>query len=198
VPDVRHHGPKKQVPNGEEITMTDIRERIREVLEKGYLISLGTVDDSGVWVADVIYVFDNELSIYWMSIPQSRHSLAIEKKNTIAGTITVSQTPGEKDFGIQLRGVAVKLGITVKLAIAIKYLNKTNGFSVTQIRKALKDGYKWYVLRPEFIELIDQAHFGYNKQRVDFLGRVIQGQGRHFSQVSTPRSAWIKINSKLQ
>ena len=114
-------------------------------MEKGYLISLGTVDDNGVWVADVIYVYDHELSIYWMSSPQSRHSLAIEKNSTISGTITASQTPGEKDFGVQLCGVAAKLGKTVKPAIAMKYLRKTNGFDVTHIRKVLRDGYDWYV-----------------------------------------------------
>jgi uncharacterized protein YhbP (UPF0306 family) len=99
--------------------MLDLRERTGEVLEKGYLISLGTVDDNGVWVADVIYVYDHELSIYWMSSPQSRHSLAIEKNSTISGTITASQTPGEKDFGVQLCGVAAKLGKIVKPAIAL-------------------------------------------------------------------------------
>ena len=136
------------------------------MLEKGHLISLGTVDDGGVWVADVIYVFDDELNIYWMSTPQSRHSLAINKNCTIAGTITVSQTPGQKDLGVQVCGVVAKLGKTVKPGIVLKYLHKTHGCNVAQIEDVLKDGYDWYVLRPEFIELIDQLHFGFNKQRL--------------------------------
>jgi uncharacterized protein YhbP (UPF0306 family) len=147
--------------------MTDIRERTIEVLEKGYLISLGTSDDIGVWVADMIYVFDDELSIYWMSTPQSRHSLAIEKKSMIAGTITVSQSPSDKDFGVQLCGEAEKIGKRVKPIIIIKYLKKTNISDIKQIKKILRDGYDWYVLRPKFIELIDQTHFGNDRKRVE-------------------------------
>ncbi len=45
----------------------DIKQLIKEVLERGYLMSLGTVDDGGVWVSDVIYVFDDDFTMYWMS-----------------------------------------------------------------------------------------------------------------------------------
>ena len=37
-----------------------LKELIKEVLEKGYLMSLATSDGGGVWVADVIYVYDDE------------------------------------------------------------------------------------------------------------------------------------------
>jgi hypothetical protein len=91
------------------------------------LISLGTVDDGGVWVADLIYVSDDDLNIYWMSSPQYRRSLAIDKNCRVAGTITISQTPGSKDLGVQLCGVATKLGKTENPAIATRYLYKTKG-----------------------------------------------------------------------
>ncbi|MBX4200639.1 hypothetical protein KW786_00765 [Candidatus Parcubacteria bacterium] len=42
----------------------DIKKLILEVLEKGYLMSLGTQDSAGVWVCDVIYIFDEDLNIY--------------------------------------------------------------------------------------------------------------------------------------
>ena len=51
----------------------DIKRLIKEVLEKGYLMSLGTVDEGGVWVSDVIYVFDDEFNLYWISDPDTRH-----------------------------------------------------------------------------------------------------------------------------
>ena len=44
----------------------ETKELILEVLEKGYLMSLGTQDGGGVWVADVIYVYDEEMNIYGM------------------------------------------------------------------------------------------------------------------------------------
>ena len=76
--------------------MTNIKQKITEVLEQGYLMSLGTVDDRGVWVADVIYVFDDDLNLYWMSKTFRRHSETIDKTNSqVAGTITISNN-GEK------------------------------------------------------------------------------------------------------
>ena len=60
--------------------MTNIKSLITEVLEKGYLMSLATVDDGGVWVADVIFIYDDALNIYWMSDSDVRHSKAIVKK----------------------------------------------------------------------------------------------------------------------
>ena len=65
----------------------DIKKLIKEVLEKGYLMSLGTVDEGGVWVCDVIYIFDDDLNIYWMSKDFRRHSKAILINPGIAGTI---------------------------------------------------------------------------------------------------------------
>lgn len=67
----------------------DIKELVKEVLKKGYLMSLATLDDGGVWISDVIYIYDNDLSIYWMSDPEVRHSKAISKKNKVAGTIVL-------------------------------------------------------------------------------------------------------------
>jgi uncharacterized protein YhbP (UPF0306 family) len=62
----------------------DIKEKILEVLGKGHLMSLATVDNGGVWVSDVIYVYDDNLNIYWMSDPDVRHSQAIVKNSQVA------------------------------------------------------------------------------------------------------------------
>lgn len=41
-----------------------IKNLIKEVLDQGYLMSLATVDDGGVWVSDVIYIYDDNFNIY--------------------------------------------------------------------------------------------------------------------------------------
>lgn len=61
--------------------MINIRNRVLEVLEQTYLMSLGIQDDGGVWVSDVIFIYDENLNIYWMSDPEARHSRAIIKIN---------------------------------------------------------------------------------------------------------------------
>jgi len=52
--------------------MINIRKRIIEVLDQTHLMSLGTTDDDGIWVADVIFLYDNDLNIYWLSSPDCR------------------------------------------------------------------------------------------------------------------------------
>ena len=86
--------------------MKDIKELIKEVLDNGYLMNLGTLDSRGVWVCDVIYIYDKDLNIYWMSDPEARHSKALIK-NKVAGTITVSWQ-GENNLGIQFERIANK------------------------------------------------------------------------------------------
>ena len=88
--------------------MEDIKQIIKEVLEKGYLMSLATQDSEGIWVADVIYVNDN-FNIYWLSQENTRHSKAIKENPKIAASITLTEKPGQPDIGIQLEGYAEKL-----------------------------------------------------------------------------------------
>jgi len=37
----------------------NLRKLVKQILDKGYLMSLATVDGSGPWVSDVIYVADD-------------------------------------------------------------------------------------------------------------------------------------------
>jgi uncharacterized protein YhbP (UPF0306 family) len=141
--------------------MHDLKKLVKEVLEKGYLMSLGTVDKGGVWVADLIYVSDDELNIYWLSLPQARHSEAILKNPKVAAAVT----PNDKeDVGIQLEGVAEKLdGDVLKIANAY---NKKRGRPLSNKEGEIfkYPGQSWYRLRPKRIELIHDRLFGREKQ----------------------------------
>ena len=88
--------------------MENVKQLIKEVLDQGYLMSLGTVDEGGVWVADVIYIHDDDFNIYWMSDPDVRHSQALLTNKQVSGTITTSR-PKENNIGIQFSGIAEKI-----------------------------------------------------------------------------------------
>ena len=79
---------------------SELVELAKSILDKGYLMSLGVTDESGVWVCDVIYVHDDAMNVYWVSDPEVRHSQAIHKNGQVAATITVSNNPGEDNVGI--------------------------------------------------------------------------------------------------
>ncbi len=144
--------------------MFRIKLLIQEVLEKGYLMSLATIDDGGVWVSDVIYIFDNDLNIYWMSDPGARHSQAILQNNKIAGTITVSGQ-GEDNLGIQFEGIAEKID-GARYDLALKHFSKRKKPVPTETEDVLR-GDSWFVLKPQKIELICERLFGFEKQKYE-------------------------------
>ncbi len=142
----------------------DIKLRIKEVLEQGYLMSLGTIDDGGVWVSDVIYVSDEDFNIYWMSDPEVRHSKAIMHNEKVAGTITLSNKCKEDNLGVQIEGKALKIE-GERFDLAKKHYFKRGKESPKEDQGVL-DGDSWYMLKPSMIELIDEKNFGFDKQKV--------------------------------
>ncbi len=141
----------------------EIKPLIKQILEKGYLMSLATIDDSGVWVSDVIYIYDENLNIYWMSDPKARHSAALQKNPGVAGTITVSGQ-GENNLGIQFKGVAIKIE-GPRFDLATKHYAKRKKPTPKESDDVLQ-GDSWYQLKPGSIELIHEELFGFKKQKV--------------------------------
>ncbi len=144
--------------------MIDIKVRILEVLERGYLMSLGTADSGGVWVAPVIYIFDGSLTLYWMSSPDVRHSKAILENASLAASIALSNVGGEKNLGLQFAGKARKID-GPRYDLALKHFGKRDKPAPPESEDILK-GRSWYELKPDFIELIDEENFGFKKQKI--------------------------------
>lgn len=142
----------------------DIRARVCEVLDRGVIMTLATVDDGGVWASDVAFVHVNEV-IYWMSFEVTRHSRAIVGHPQVAATIRVGE-PGEPELALQISGIAEVINGSrpdVAEAYAAKRERKKDEL-------ALLGGRQWYALRPNFVDLIDEVHFGYQKQKLFYGG----------------------------
>ncbi|MEK7503194.1 MAG: pyridoxamine 5'-phosphate oxidase family protein [Patescibacteria group bacterium] len=143
---------------------TNIKQLIKEVMDKGYLMSLATIDSSGVWVCDVIYIHDENLNIYWKSDPNVRHSKAIIVNNQVAGTITTSG-PGENNLGIQFDGVAEKIEGS-RHDLAIKHYAKRKKSAPKENDDVLQ-GDSWYILKPKKIELINEKLYKFDKKKIE-------------------------------
>lgn len=153
---------RKNIKN---VMENNIKQLVSEVLETGYLMSLATYDNGGVWVSDVIYVYDDELNIYWMSDSDTRHSQAILKNPQVAGTVTISGK-GEDNLGIQFEGAAEKIEES-RPDLAIKHRVKRGKPLPKLGQDILENGELWYVVKPEKIELIYEKLFGFNKQKLE-------------------------------
>ncbi len=141
-----------------------LKELARKVLEDGYLMSLGTADEGGVWVADVIYVHDEQFNLYWVSMPGTRHSRAIEGNNRVACAVTASQEVG-KERALQISGVAEKVDGPL-FELEKKHRTKRRMQTPTRPGEILEDGEVWYVLKPTKVELMHSEPFGYEKKSI--------------------------------
>jgi len=141
-----------------------ILNRVREVFEQTYLMTLATQDDEGVWASDVIFVTDEVDNIFWMSKPGRRHSLAIASSPQVALTMSVTRGPEDTDFGVQISGRAERVE-TVDFELVKKYFRKRNKPEPLSTDDVLGE-HAWYRLVPDRIELIDGKNFGYDRQTV--------------------------------
>lgn len=146
--------------------MEDLRKIVDEVLEKGYLMSLATVDENGPWVSDVIFVNEN-LNIYWLSSENTRHSKAILKNSKTAATITLSNGQGEKNIGLQIEGNTEKIEGDV-FEMAKKHRVKRNKPLPVKEGEILDPGESWYRLTPKKIEIIYEPLWGFEKKNLEF------------------------------
>lgn len=77
------------------------------------------------WVANVYFVHDDELNLYFVSKATTEHCKAIEKNNMVAVAIADSAQPlGKTQKGIQLYGTAKAVNAVEKLGWMFTMWNK--------------------------------------------------------------------------
>lgn len=146
--------------------MEDLKKITKEILEKGYLMSMATVDESGPWVSDVIYVFDDGLNLFWLSHEKARHSQAILKDPRVSATITLSNAKGEDNIGLQIEGKAQKIEGDV-FDMAVKHRAKRGKEAPKKEGEILDPGESWYKVIPSKIEIIYQPKWGFEKKSLE-------------------------------
>jgi uncharacterized protein YhbP (UPF0306 family) len=143
----------------------DLPNLIRNILEKGYLMSLGVADSGGVWVADVLYVHDNAFTLYWLSDVSVRHSKAIEQNPPVAASISLVTSPNDKEVGLQIMGKAEKVTGDI-FDLAVKQCKKRGKPAPQAEGDILGPGESWYALHPSKIEIIHVPLFGWSKKEL--------------------------------
>jgi len=138
---------------------TDLHILLKEILETGYLLSLASVDTSGPWVSDVIYTYDSDLNLYWVSQLKSRHSKAFAQNSKAAGSITVVEKPEGQATGVQLEGAVFEVDAIPPVAHK-RYSLKRNRKELWQ----LAPQEQWYKLTPTKFDLIYEPLFGFTKK----------------------------------
>ncbi len=137
-----------------------LRNLIEEYLEKAILLQVATSANDQPWVCTVHFTFDVELNLYWMSLPERRHSLEIKSNPKIAGVIVHPHKITDVSRGIQLQGMAHEIVDTEELETTFPYYGKR--FNCMGSLPRLINGknkHRLYRLKPSLYVLFDEVNF---------------------------------------
>lgn len=87
----------------------NVEQVIREYLPNVIHMSLATCTNNRPWVCEVHFVYDNDLNLYWRSLPDRRHSQEIAANPNVAGNIVEQHGEGMKPRGLYFEGKAEHL-----------------------------------------------------------------------------------------
>jgi hypothetical protein len=86
--------------------MSEPTEIVRGIIEENTYLTLATMGGDRPWCAPLQYVADEDLNLYFVSLPESRHMSHIEANPSVAVTIFDSQQPPFTSRGVQIDGTA--------------------------------------------------------------------------------------------
>ena len=159
-----------------------LHSRLRAFLAAHNTMTLATVGpDAAPYAAAVFYAADEDLRLFFLSSPNSRHSLAIEHDPRVAATIQADNQEWQEIQGIQIVGTAREVHGTAELAHATRIyaarfdflagLLDQSGSGPAALRGPLASS-RFYVLQPTWIRLIDNTvGFGYKEE-----GKLVNGE----------------------
>ncbi len=84
----------------------DVEQVVRENITKTVHMSLATVSAGKPWVCEVHFAYDDDLNLYYCSLPTRRHSQEIATNPVVAGNIVKQHELGEAVVGVYFEGTA--------------------------------------------------------------------------------------------
>jgi hypothetical protein len=134
---------------------------VRALLSAETTLTLATVSAEGEACATpLFYILDDELSLYWLSSPGSRHSLNLLSQPRAEAAVSRSAQGWREIRGVQMRGqVSVVSEPERRKTLLNIYCER---FKLGRIfRLAIRQS-ELYCLRPEFFRYLDNARgFGF-------------------------------------
>lgn len=137
----------------------DVEVVIRDGLSSMQLLQLATAGDAGPWICTVHFVADDDLNIYWLSLPSRRHSQELVANSNVAVTVAVKYEMPV--IGIQAEGQASEVTDSEVIKnIMEKYVEKFNiGRTFYENFIAGNNKHKLYKFTPRRFSLFDEVNF---------------------------------------
>jgi len=135
----------------------DIKQLATDHLQDSFVMQLATSRGDQPWVCNVHFFADEDLNLYWMSDPTTRHSEDIAANPHVAVAVAVNEDMPL--IGVQIEGDAEQLEFADYEDVLHKYAarHKREGF----VEKALSGEmpFKLYRLAPRVVQIFDLKNF---------------------------------------
>jgi len=157
--------------------MTGLRDRIRAFLAQHNTMTVATVGDAGApQAAAVFFAADDALDLFFLSSPNSRHSINLARQPRVAASIQADNQAWQAIQGLQIEGPARLIDSVTEMAHAVRVYAGRYDFL-----RSLLDGVdggpaalrgplassRFYVLRPAWIRMIDNTQgFGHKEELI--------------------------------
>lgn len=133
------------------------------VIESNEYLSLASVDETGKsWVCILAYCFDVDYSLYFVSLPTSRHAIHFLKNNSVSFSIFDSHQEFGKGVGLQVEAIANEVENKEFQTVEDLYFSRVypygniNNDFVGGLKNMLNQNiYKFYKLTPTHIWIND-------------------------------------------
>ncbi len=148
--------------------MKTVEECVREYLKTNNVIQLATAKDGQPWLCNIHFYADDDLSIYWRSTTERRHSKEIAANPKVAAVIKVHENTPEEDYiiGMTVEGVAELLAEATDHAVVDGYCEKLGKDDAAKAK--MKDGTdtnKFYRITPTNFVVFNTKDFEGNPRQ---------------------------------
>lgn len=135
----------------------DIKQLAKDRIKDMYVMQLATSHDDKPWICNVHFWADDDLNLYWMSVPNCRHSEEIATNGRAAAAFAVHvEAPV---VGVQIEGDAEQLFFADHQAVLRKYAKRHDHGELVEDALSGKAGFRLYRLTPHLVQVFDLQHF---------------------------------------
>lgn len=141
----------------------ELKEYILDYLSKNRRMTLATSHDNIPWAATVLFAYERDFSLYFISVPDSRKTKNIETNPKVSVAINEYVHKAGFTIGLQIEGKAIMINKEkdkAELEIYRKRFGWTDNF--------LHD-HELYKIVPEKIYYLDDEKFGRGGREVLYL-----------------------------
>lgn len=149
--------------------MDQVKQLIHELLHDAPLFTLATCVNNQPWCCDMIFVWDDDFNMYWLSSPDARHSKEIEQNSKVGATVTLVDQDG-KGKSLQIEGEGFVIEDDKRRFEADKnFKDRHHMTGLLTLEQALEETKKLnlYQLKPTKIFLTHEPKFG--RERKEYI-----------------------------